>query len=70
MDYIKSPDCITDDKRHRIVACDELPFFVRCEVCFERFVLVAETVLKEAGIPVRGKGSVTIDDVVDEEDIL
>lgn len=49
MEIIRSPDCITEDKKHILVYAED-PYWAECECCFERFVLVSETVAKEAGL--------------------
>jgi len=49
---IYAPDCLTLDGRHIIEPCDP-PFYSQCSVCFERFVLISETVMKESGIDIK-----------------
>jgi len=54
--YYKSPDCISEDGVHDIEWIWDGPFAAQCKDCFERFVLVSETVLKNSGTKVRRKG--------------
>lgn len=50
---IKSPDCISEDGVHTLEYIDDDPIFAaRCENCFEQWVLVSETALKQTGIHV------------------
>jgi hypothetical protein len=47
-----SPDCITQNKKHIIELCYDSPFYAQCSACFERFVLISETAVKEMEISV------------------
>jgi hypothetical protein len=51
-DIIKAPGCLSEDGRHVMVEA-EPPFAFQCTECFERFVLLSETVAKEMNIAVK-----------------
>lgn len=49
MQAIKAPQCISDSGKHNIKDA-EFPYYGECEYCFERFILVSESVAYKAGI--------------------
>lgn len=48
-DIIEAPKCFSFDGKHNIEKTDS-PYWGQCTYCFERFILVSETVAKNAGI--------------------
>jgi len=55
MQFIESPDCITENGIHSIVNSNDPIFSSECENCFERYVLVSETVLQKSGVIIKPK---------------
>ena len=47
----KAPKCISEDGMH-VLEDAEAPFYKECTACFERFLLVSETVVKNSGLDV------------------
>ncbi len=51
MDLITAPKCKSLDNKHIVEDCPS-PYAVKCIICGERFVLVAESILEKLGIGV------------------
>lgn len=47
---IESPDCISEDKQHKVWQLKYSTVIYECEHCFERFYLISETAAKAANL--------------------
>jgi len=47
---IKSPDCISKNKQHKVWELEGSLIIYECEYCFERFYLISETAAKAANL--------------------
>lgn len=46
MEYIPASNCTTPDNKH-VFETAEAPYYVQCEVCGQRFMLVSERVFEK-----------------------